>query len=282
MAEPELATALILASALLHAAWNAILKSGDDRAAMIGVLNVAAAALSAPLLVFVPMPTSSDWVWIGVSVAVHLAYQLGLARMMDTADYSLVYPLSRGLGPLVVAFVAVVFLGEALSVPQLGAILVLITGAALAGLAGSSQIHPPPLSAVLWASLVGLLIGTYTLIDGSAVKHMQPLTFILWSNILILPPMMAFLMQRHGRSFTHRMISVWPRATVMTIVAYSGYSLALYAFRLGGLAEIAVLRETSILFAAVIGALWLRERLTARRMAGIGLIAIGAIALKSL
>lgn len=282
MSDGFLATALILGSAFLHACWNAVLKSGTDRAALIGILNIAAAVLSAPLLLLVPLPDASDWVWIGVSVLVHLAYQLSLAKMMGSADYSLVYPLSRGLGPLVVTIIALVMLGEELSFLDVLSILILISGAVLAGFAGVGKLHAPPASALLWAGLVGLLIGIYTAIDGSAVKRMSPLTFILWSNILIMPPMMAFLYRLHGRVFSQRLASHWKRGLVMTVVAYTGYTMALFAFRYGGLAEIAALRETSILFAAFIGALWLKERLTLVRLLGITLIATGAILLKTL
>lgn len=282
MSDGFLATALILGSAFLHACWNAVLKSGTDRAALIGILNIAAAVLSAPLLLLVPLPDASDWVWIGVSVLVHLAYQLSLAKMMGSADYSLVYPLSRGLGPLVVTIIALVMLGEELSVLDVLSILILISGAVLAGFAGVGKLHAPPASALLWAGLVGLLIGIYTAIDGTAVKRMSPLTFILWSNILIMPPMMAFLYRLHGGVFSQRLASHWKRGLVMTVVAYTGYTMALFAFRYGGLAEIAALRETSILFAAFVGTLWLKERLTPLRLVGIALIATGAILLKTL
>lgn len=278
-----LATLLILASAFFHASWNAILKSGSDRAAMIGILNVGAALMSLPLLAFVPAPGPAELKWIGVSIVIHLMYQLSLARMMAGADYSLVYPISRGLGPLVVTSVSVAFLAEPLSALQIGAILVLVAGAGLAGFtAAPGAFHRPPLTAIGWAVFVGLLIGSYTLVDGSAVKRMSPLTFILWSNIFIMPPMMLVLFQQHGPKFTARMKAVWRRGIAMTVVAYTGYTMALYAFSLGGLAQIAALRETSILFAAFIGALALKERLTLLRIAGILLIAFGAVALKLL
>lgn len=282
MNETALATLLILASACLHAVWNAILKSGTDRTAMIGVLNIAGALFALPLLFFVPMPDGAGWQWIGASVAVHLMYQLSLARMMASADYSLVYPISRGLGPLVVTLIALAFLGEDLNAAEVAAILVLVGGATLAGFAGAVRFSAPPVSAVSWACLVGLLIGIYTLIDGSAVKRMSPLTFILWSNIMILPFMMLFLYRTNGGVFTSRMMAIWPRATVMTIVAYGGYTMALFAFRYGGLAEIAALRETSIFFAAFVGIFWLREKITGLRILGISLVAVGAVLLKIL
>ncbi len=274
------ATLLILASAVLHAVWNAVLKSSTDRTAMIGILNLAAAGVSLPLLMLVPAPSGMDWWWIAVSVVIHLAYQLSLARMMATADYSLVYPLSRGLGPLVVVLVSLGFLGEQLNGVETLAIVVLITGAVLAGLAGAQKLQLPPASALFWAGLVGLLIGSYTLVDGSAVKTMSPLTFIFWSNILIMPPMMLFLFQTNGPALAGRLEASWLRGLLMTVIAYTGYTMALFAFRLGNLAEIAALRETSIFFAALIGAFWLRESPTQLRLLGITLIAIGAIALK--
>ena len=281
MADISLATTLILVSAFFHACWNAILKSGEDRDALIGILNVVAAGFAIPLIWLVPFPSTADWVWIAVSVTVHLGYQLSLARMMGSADYSLVYPISRGLGPLIVTMVSLFILATPLSGVEVLAILILISGAMLAGFASAGRLHAPPMSALLWAGLVGILIGTYTVIDGSAVKRMEPLTFILWSNILIMPPMMALLYRNHGKNFTERMQKNWKRGLVMTIVAYGGYTMALYAFSLGNLAEIAALRETSIFFAAIIGAYVLREQITPLRLFGISMIAVGAILLKS-
>lgn len=281
MAPETLAVSLILLSAVLHASWNAILKSGRDRAAMIGVLNLAGAGISLPLLLFVPLPSGEEWRWLGISVAIHIMYQLSLARMMATADYSLVYPISRGLGPLIVTLVSVLFLAEPLSALQILAICVLVAGAALSGFASAEKrFARPPMNAVGWAGVVGLLIGSYTLVDASAVKQMNPVQFILWSNILIMPPMMLTLYQQNGPKLTRRMAKVWRRALAMTLVAYGGYTMALFAFRFGGIAEVAALRETSIFFAAIIGALLLKERLTRLRIIGIAIIAIGAISLK--
>ena len=282
MTDATLATVLILVSALFHASWNAILKSGSDRKAMIGVLNFAAALFSIPMLFIVPMPAGVDWAWIGVSVLIHFGYQLSLAHMMGSADYSLVYPISRGLGPLVVTIAALFILGEPLSPLQIAAILVIIAGAVLAGFASADRLRAPPAQAVIWACIVGLLIGTYTTIDGTAVKRMSPLTFLFWSNLMIMPPMMAFLYRSEGHQFGYRMKTAAPRALVMTVVAYTGYTLALFAFHFGALGETAALRETSIIFAAAIGGFWLKERITSGRLFGVALIALGAVALKSL
>lgn len=248
---------------------------------MIGILNVSAAILSIPLLFLVPAPEGIDWAFITASVMVHLAYQLSLARMMGSADYSLVYPISRGLGPLVVTLAAFFLLSEDLNPQQFLSIIVIISGAVLAGFASAEQFRMPPMNAVLWACLVGLLIGVYTTLDGTAVKRMSPFTFIFWSNILIMPPMMLFLYRIEGRKFTQRLVTSTPRGLVMTAIAYTGYTLALFAFHFGSLAETAALRETSILFAAAIGALWLKEKISKGRVLGIVLIALGAIALKA-
>lgn len=250
---------------------------------MIGVLNLAGALLSLPFVAFMTLPSAIEWQWIGVSVSVHLIYQLSLAKMMASADYSLVYPLSRGMGPLVVTVIAVIFLSEPLSSAEVTTILVLVGGAVLAGLTSGGALGKSfNNKALFWAGLVGLLIGFYTLIDGSAVKQMNPIRFIVWSNLLIMPPMMLFLYRTNGAVFTRRMTKIWQKALGMTLIAYLGYGSALYAFRFGGLAETAALRETSIIFAAVIGAVWLREHVSKVRLAGIGLIAVGAISLKLL
>lgn len=248
---------------------------------MIAVMNIVGAVISLPLLILVPLPTTQGWGWIGVSITIHLVYQLSLTRMFASADYSLVYPIARGIGPLVVAVVSVLFLDGNLAPIEFAAVLTLIGGAVLAGLANSHLGQKKPaVTAFLWAGLVGILIGFYTLVDGTAVKQMAPLSFILWSNVLILPFMMLFLYNTNDAGFNKRMYRVWPKALGMTFFSYGGYTLALFAFSLGGLAEVAALRETSILFAALIGLFWLKEHLVRTRIIGITLIAVGAVALK--
>ena len=135
MDDNSLATLLIVISAFLHASWNAFLKSFEDRQAAIGVLNIAGALVSLPCLGFVAPPSTEGWLWILVSCIVHFVYQLSIARMMAVADYSLVYPIARGIGPLVVTLVAFSLLSENITSTDIFAILAVTAGAMIAGLA---------------------------------------------------------------------------------------------------------------------------------------------------
>jgi uncharacterized membrane protein len=283
MENAEAATALILVSAFLHSVWNAILKSGSDRTAMIGVFTLTGAATAVPLMFFMPTPSDQEWLWIALSIGLHMAYQLSLTRMMHVADYSLVYPLARGFGPLLVIIISIIFLSADLTLGEMAGGFLIIFGAVLSGLASTQgKWSIPPLKALFWTSIVGTFIGLYTLVDATVVKSMHPIQFIAWSNFLMLLPMIVLLRHQTGPNLYQNMKTVWKRGMIMGIIAHGGYLLALLAFRLGELAEIAALRETSILFAALVGTLWLREKLTPLRGLGIAIIALGAVTLKAM
>lgn len=277
------ATGLILSSALIHSLWNAALKRADDRDAILGAINIIGAAIGLPFLFLVPIPTKIDFVWIGGSILVHLIYQVSLSRMLAASDYSLGYPLARGLGPVTVVIVSIFLIGATPSLWQLFAIAVIALGAIASGLgAAKGALSIPSFNSLKWALMVGLLIGGYTLIDGLSVKRMDISTFFVWSNVIIAPFMVLFLRTINGPGLTKRITGALRPGLLVFILSYGGYALALFAFQMGSIYEIAALRETSILFAVIVGAIWLKERLTPLRIFGALLITAGAISLKLL
>lgn len=278
-----LATALILASALLHALWNAALKRTEDRDAVIGAVNLLGAIGALPFLMMVPLPTATDAAWISISVLVHLLYQLSLARMLGVADYSLGYPIARGIGPIAVVAATIWIIGEPLEPEQLFAIAFIALGAVASGLAAEKgRLTIPDAKSIKWAAWVGLLIGSYTFIDALSVKRMSVATFFLWSNILIAPFMLYTLHRINGPEIVPRIKKAILPGVPIICVAYGGYTLALFAFQKGSIYEIAALRETSIVFAVFVGAIWLKEAPTKLRVLGVCFIAAGAVGLKLL
>jgi len=279
--EPEsLATTLILMSAMMHAVWNAAVRRSPDRFATVVFVTSFGGLLYIPFIGFAPLPSADLWPWIGASAFSHLGYQLCLARMMDKGALTLVYPIARGTGPMIVALFAFFFMENGLRPAQLGAIIVLVLGIFLTArpAPSSSSDHRP---AVFAALATGLTIASYTIIDGIAVRRAdEALTFVLWSGITAAPMVFIVGLKQRGTQMLTSSLKVWRQGLPASFMAHGGYALALFAFSLGELGEIAALRETSIVFATIIGALWLKEGTGPRRIAAIGLIALSALALK--
>ena len=275
--EPStLATVLILISAAVHACWNAMLKRAPDKLATMVFISGWGGFLFLPFTPFVPFPSASLWAFTAASICVHLVYQLSLTRALDTGELTFVYPIARGLGPLLVAVFSLLFLTDALSLPEFGAVLVLVFGIFLTMRTSSGK------RAGLGAAvLTGCMIAAYTLIDGTAVKTAEnPLTYVVWSAVSFAPVIMTYTAIRHGHVYLLDSLKTWRRGLPASILSNAGYGIALYAMSLGSIAEIAALRETSILFATLIGALWLKEKVTSQKMFAVSLIALGAIGLK--
>ncbi|WP_417465354.1 EamA family transporter [Kordiimonas sp.] len=271
-----LATLLILTSALLHASWNAATKRTENKLGTIAFMSIFGSLLYIPFVPFFPLPHGVMWAFIFASVTAHIVYQLALARALELGDLTFIYPIARGLGPLLVGIFSLLFLSGTLSLPEFLAILTLVGGIFLtiSARAGSAK-------AFIAAVISGVMIATYTLVDGFAVKSVdEPMIFIIWGALTFSPIFAAYLTLIHGRSFLKDSLSTWRISLPIALLAQSGYALALYALSLGDIGEIAALRETSIVFATLIGALWLKEDIPDKKMIAVLLIAIGAISLK--
>lgn len=282
MEDTTLATTLILTSALLHALWNASVKRSSDKFAAILFVTSYGGLLYLPFIGLAPLPDPALWGWIAASAVSHLLYQLALSAALERGALTFVYPIARGTGPLLVAVFAFFYFEDQLPLKTIAAIAILVSGIFLtAQLNRGNQDASKP--ALAFALLTGTAIAGYTIIDGLAVSHAHnPLTFILWSGISAAPMIFLIGLKRRGWQVVRSSLAVWRQALPAAFFAHGGYALALTAFSLGNLAEIAALRETSIIFASIIGFLWLKEPFTHNKLAAVLLIATGALAIKVL
>ncbi len=269
---------LVLFAALLHASWNAIIKSSADTLLDTVALTIAAAVLSALVLPFIPAPAPAGWPWLAASVMLHVCYFLMLGAVYRVGDLSHVYPLMRGIAPMLVALVGVIWLGETLSVTVWSGIGLICLGILLPVLR-----HPQVFAerATPLALAIALVIAGYTLVDGNGTRASgNPLSYCLWMFLLEAPPIVlaAWLKQR-GRVWVYCRAR-WRQATIGGFCALGSYSIALCAMIAAPIAAIAALRETSVLFAAVIGCTLLKERLGSWRVAGAAIIAGGMALLR--
>jgi drug/metabolite transporter (DMT)-like permease len=285
LSNDALATILILISAVLHAVVNSLIrgKGGDvlGRSVTAGVANAAVA----PAVLFLPFPSATVWGYLAATICVHLFYQHCLINMYRRADLTIVYPIARGLGPLGVAL----WSWGAMAVwpgwgPFLGVGLIVcgIFGMGLAAAAARrSGVHVPGM-AFVFAAGTGMGIATYTLIDAAGVRASESaLSYIAWLFLLH-----GLMMLSYGLVVDRQ--AAWAAVTTPSrnglIAGFSSiftYGFALLAMRMGSTAEMAALRETSIVFALIIGAVFLHEKVTPGRAVAAAVIALGAIVIKA-
>ena len=273
--EPQV-MALVLCAALMHASWNAIVKSDKDRLVSFGMIMLAGSVAGLLVAPFVPLPKAEAWPYLIASILIHNFYYYFLLSAYSHGDLSHVYPIARGLGPLLVALSSGLF-GEALH-PHEG-VGVLLISLGIVGLAmGQGFGLPSSARATIFAVLTGITIAGYTVADGLGARYSgDALGYIAWLNIAEGPwVMLVALYRRRGAAIVH-LRSFWWRGTLGGVIATAGYGIAIWALSLGAMAHVAALRETSVLFAALMGTFLLKERFGLWRVGAAALIVSGLI-----
>jgi drug/metabolite transporter (DMT)-like permease len=273
-------TLAVLGAALLHASWNALLKAGGDKqldAVGLAVGSGAAALLAVP---FLPAPSPASHPWIVASALVHIAYFWALAGAYRWGDMSFSYPIMRGGGPLIVTVAGVLAFGEVLPWAEtLG--VALICAGILAFAAHSAADPAAQRKSLAFALLNACVIAAYTLIDAKGARLSgAPVSYALWFFILNGAVIFAVGWLGRGAALSRHLARTWRRAALGGTLALGAYAVALWAMTKAPVALVAVLRETSVVFAAVLGALFLKEPFTPRRVAATLAVLAGLVALR--
>jgi drug/metabolite transporter (DMT)-like permease len=270
----------VLLAALLHASWNALIKGGRDVLLDTSALVVGAGLLALPFVFVVPLPARESWPFIAASVTIHLAYYYLLIAAYRVGDLSLVYPLMRGVAPLLTAVLGVFLLGE-LPTPLGWAGMLAISGGVFL-LAYRALGHAPSRVAIGFALTNAAVIAAYTLVDGTGARRAaDPWSYIVWLFVLDMLPFSLFMLATRRRQFVSFLRANALRGLAGGALSAGAYAISVWAMTLAPVALVASLRETSVLFATLLGARLLRERLTARRWAGVCAVVAGVVALKA-
>ncbi len=280
------ALVLILFSALAHATFGAINKGGIDPFVNRGAINLAYGLFAAPFALFVfPWP-SADLLWFFVFVIiVHLVYESLQAASFHLGNFTLVYPIARGTGPLAGVTLAVIIFSESYRPGQWAGVVLLslaIFGLAAANLrAANIRLADAGklLSAIAVAFVTGIMVAVYTNVDAYAIRMAQdPFTFLAWFFMLtgMAFPFIAFA---RYRMLEHKpdLRALAVRGLLGAIVAYLSFGSIMVATRIDDVGKAAALRETSIIFATVIGVFIFREHIDRTRVLLIVLITLGAV-----
>lgn len=281
--------AVVLAAAVLHAGWNAVVKGVPDRITLFVRTGLIGSAACGVAVWFVPWPAGGSWPWLVASVVVHVFYNVGLLAAYRLGAFNQTYPLARGVGPIVVAVVAAVALGESLP-PARAAGVVLIAGAiAVLGLTPWRLVRTNR-PAVVASLLTGLTIAGYTLLDGVGVRASGSAAgYTLWLMGLECAAIVVVGAVARGRPAFAGGAGVpaaprprsrdWLLAAVVTVMSTMAYGLVLWAQSRGALAAVAALRESSVVVAALIGLVVFREPLGRVRIAASVAVALGVVLL---
>lgn len=273
-----LVTALVLGSALLHASWNAIIKSSRDVMLDTALVAAGAGVLSLPLTAFVPLPASASWPYLGASVAIHIGYFATLVAAYRIGDLGHAYPLMRGTAPLLVALFGMVLLDEHPGATMWLGIVLISAGILSIGLLQQGRAHR---GATLWALANAAIIASYTLVDGAGARLSgTPAGYGAWMFGLQALPFVAVVIVLRQRAALDYARRNWRRGLAGGLCVISAYGIVLWAMTQAPVAAVAALRETSVIFAALLGSVFLKEPFGRRRVIGACAVALGVMALR--
>ena len=282
-------TAAVLFGALLHASWNALIKSATDKSLDTALIHVMGAVVALPLLLLAGLPPPSSLPYLAASIIIHIGYYIALAGAYKHGDLGLTYPIMRGLAPLLVAIASGIVIGEALSLPGWFGVLGISGGVLLLGLSRTAFANSGHRAALGFALSNAVIIAVYTVVDGLgvrvAVEHGGTALQYVSALFLIdgIPYFIFVMSQRKAQQRVEAwayMRKRWPLALMGTLASLGSYGIALWAMTQAPVATVAALREVSVLFAALLGALLLKESFGLQRGAGTLLILAGIAALK--
>jgi drug/metabolite transporter (DMT)-like permease len=264
---------LLLGAALVHATWNAFLRSGEDRLATITIMCMVSGTSGLIAALANPLPAAAAWPYMVVSAGFQIAFCVALAWAYERGELGQVYPIARGSAPLLVALGAALAAGERLGLPALAG-LVMVCGGIMGLSFGRDR---PRLSATAAALGCGALIASYTLTDGLGVRLAgSPFGYIGWMYALQGAPMPLVYRLLRGRWPPIRGDRDTAKGVGGGLLSAAGYGAVVWALGVAQMARVSALRETSILFAAIIGVAFLKEPLSLRRGVCATAIAAGA------
>ena len=274
------ATALVLVAALLHATWNTLIKFSGERLLVIACMDSVALLFVIVAVGFVSLPPLDIWPWIAASALFELLYRYLLIQAYRVGDLGLVYPLMRGLSPLVVLVLTLVFAGEVLSTQQILGILLIPFGmVCLLWQGGGGDRLPWSMLPVVL--LIGLCIGCYTFLDGQALRRWShPLDYLVWLTLISAWPFPLLALVRKRAAFSLFWRTQWRLGLSVGLCVLLSYALVLWAMQLGSIAEAAALREVSVILVVLFGMRYLKEPFGRPRLIACGLVLIGMLVMK--
>lgn len=274
-------TLAVLVAAFCHASWNATIRLPGDKLIAVTLLVTAAGLLAVPGLLFVAAPPASAWPFLLTSAVLHLGYNTFLALSYHHGDLSKVYPLVRGSAPLSTLAVTLLFLDEPLDRAGAIGIVVLAAGIMMLALDRGWRVLVASRQGLLYAAATSLCITGYTLSDGLGARaYGNAHHYVIWLFVLDALPMLAVVGALRGRELLSAARANWLRGLLGGALSLIAYWIVIWAFTVAPIPIVAAVRETSILFAALIGTFVLGEAISPARAASILLVLCGLVIMR--
>ncbi|MBN8966210.1 MAG: EamA family transporter, partial [Rhizobiales bacterium] len=272
--------AAVLFAAACHAGWNAGIKRTLDPLATTVLIAIGAALVALPGLPFAGAPEPASWPWLIASIVIHLFYFAGLIESYSAGDMGQVYPIARGAAPLMTATITTLFVGERLGVFGWGGVVLLAAGVLLLSLRGGRDIARLDRRAVGFALFTAVTVCAYSVVDGIGARLAGEGRAAAYSLVLfvgIAPVVVVYALVRRGVAVLPAMVPFWKTGLGGGALAVVSYSIAIWAMTLAPIAIVAALRETSVLFGALIAVTILKEPLRPARIGAAAMIVGGLV-----
>ncbi len=272
--------AVVMAAAVLHAGWNALLKIGLDRFLTASLIQIGAGLAALAALPWVSLPVAGAWPYITLSALLHIGYNLFLSRAYQHGDLGQVYPLSRGSSPLIVAVLALLA-GDTLNLEQWPGLLVLVAGIWLMAWRGGHTRAPLNHRLLGNALATAACIAGYTLTDALGARTNQDaLGYAMWLFAVNGVVATAIITLRRGPRIFLQLGPHWRGGLAGGAMSMLAYSLVIWAMTQAPIALVSALRESSVLFALLIGWVFLKEPMPPQRLLACGVICVGVALMK--
>ncbi len=272
-----LAFPLILFSAFTHAVYNALIKKAEDKLVARMLMALFSTVFIGPLAFFVPLPSPSLFALLCFTAVVHFLYQMAQIKSLHYADYTLAYPISRGTSPLIIVAFAPFIFADQINAIQLAGIVTI----SLSILSMSITAPKGNGKGIIFALITGIAIAAYTTIDAKGVRLADtPITYIVWFFVFDSIVISTFTLSQHWQRFKSRAPREWRLGIFNGLLGICTFGSAMLAFKYGNAPVMAALRETSVLFAAFIGYLFMGERISGIRVVSIIGIVLGVVIIR--
>ncbi|MHB2263971.1 EamA family transporter [Aliihoeflea sp. PC F10.4] len=272
---------IVLASAMMHAGWNAVLRFRGDRVALMTMLAAMSALIALPGLFFVEFPRAEAWPWLCLSVLLHVGYNVFLANAYSYGELGKIYPLARGTAPMLTLGASILLLGENISPFAMLGILVLGLGIVTLSLDGGLKALKASPRGIVFALITSVFIAGYTMSDGIGARVSgDPHAYVLWLFVLDGIPLLAWALFRQGRATGQMIAQNWKAGFIGGALSLGAYWIAIWGFTVAPIALVAALRETSVVFAVIIGVVFLGEKVRGFRIAAIAIVLAGLVLMR--
>ena len=250
---------LVLIAALLHASWNASVKSSGDKLVSIAGIQFAGGVIALCLIPFFPIPDRASWPYLVASILLHSAYYVALSEAYKISDFAQAYPIARGTAPLFVTLWGVIILGEQFSQTEALALCGVLCGILIFATRRIGQVMQDR-HTILVAMTTSVFIASYTLVDGVGARLTDSVSaYMVWLTFLDAIPVVIYTIIVRSPKVIPDLLANWRLSFLGAAMALASYWIVVWAMTQGSIAIVSSLRETSIIIAALIGTFYFKE-----------------------